>query len=161
MNNIYGKLATTAIEQAAKKTEKDIASPLNTSESPFKKMLDGVSAGQEMTELLGIGQNNIAGKFDAISAEGIQFNASDAKVGLESPKGIDKIVDMLSEVNKGQMQMDNVVNEILYSGKRFNNQELLAIQAYVFKYAQLTEMTVKLAEQGVSGLKTMVNTQIQ
>jgi hypothetical protein len=67
---------------------------------------------------------------------------------------------MLSEVNKGQLQMDSMVNEILYSGKKFGNQELLAIQAHIFQFAQMTEMTVKVAEHGIGSVRTVLQTQM-
>ena len=147
MSTISGKLAIQAIEQAAKRTEKDVAKPL-TSEggSPFQKMMEGMNAGQEMADLLGIGKDSASlskGKMESISAANIDFDPAEMNIGLEEPKGVEKVVDMLSEVNKGQMQMDNLVNEILYSEKRFSNQELLAIQAHVFHFAQMSELTVK------------------
>lgn len=159
---IYGKLASTAIEKAAISSAKDVAQPLQQ-ESSFKQMLTSLDTGQEMVDLLGIGKdtNLGSGKMEVIPADAIKLNPSEMNVGLEAPQGTEKIVSMLSEVNKGQMQMDNLVNEILYSGKRFSNQELLAIQAHVFHFAQMTELTVKVAEQGVSSVKTVLNTQVQ
>jgi type I site-specific restriction-modification system R (restriction) subunit len=163
MDPIYGKLAATAVEKAAKNSAKEVSSPLQNSDSPFKQMLQEMDIGQDMAKMLGMGQETSlgAGKMEAISADGIKLDPSEMNVGLEEPKGAEKIVDMLSEVNKGQMQMDNLVNEILYSGKKFSNQELLAIQAHVFHFAQMTELTVKVAEQGVSSVKTVLNTQVQ
>lgn len=163
MEAITSKLATTAIEQAAKKSEKDVLKPLDGSgDSPFKQMLTEMDAGQEMANMLGITKDTSIGSktLEVIPADNINVNAQDFKVGLEEPKGTEKIVDMLSEVNKGQMQMDNLVNEILYSGKKFSNQELLAIQAHVFQFAQMTELTVKMTEQGVTSVKTVLNTQV-
>jgi len=162
MNAIYGKLATKAVETAAKQSEKNLT-PLQNGDSPFKQMLSGMDSGQEMAQMLGIGNDTSlgGGKMDAISASDIEFKPEDMKVGLEEPKGSEKIVDMLSEVNKGQLQMDNMVNEILYSGKKFSNQELLAIQAHVFHFAQMTELTVKVAEHGVGSVKQVLNTQVQ
>ncbi len=167
MDAILGKLATSAIQQAAKDSVKSAAQPVDGGESPFKKMLDtmnGGSDGTEMAKSMGVGNDSGIGtnsNMGVISAEGINVNPAELKVGLEQPKGAEKVVDMLSEVNKGQMQMDNLVNEILYSGKKFSNQELLAIQAHVFHFAQMTELTVKVAEQGVGSVKTVLNTQIQ
>lgn len=164
MTEVYTKLISTAVEQAAKKTQQDVLTPASGGESPFKQMLDSLTGGEQMTDMLGMGRENtnIGGtRIEALSGEGINVNAADFNVGLEQPKGTEKIVDMLSEVNKGQMQMDNLVNEILYSGKKFSNQELLAIQAHVFHFAQMTELTVKVAEQGVTSVKTVLNTQIQ
>lgn len=162
MDPITSKLATKAVETAAKQNE--ATKPLDGGESPFKKMLEEMdTGGEDMAQMLGIGKDTTIGQanFDAISAEGIQLDPSEIKVGLEEPKGAEKIVDMLSEVNKGQMQMDNLMNEILYSGRRFSNQELLAIQAHVFHFAQMTELTVKVAEHGVGSVKTVLNTQVQ
>ena len=164
MDAIYGKLATTAIEQAAKNSEKEAAKSLEGGDSPFKQLLNQMDgAGEEMVDMLGIGRDTslASGRMEAISAEQIPMDVKELKMGREEPKGMEKIVDMLSDVNKGQMQMDNMVNEILYSGKRFSNQELLAIQAHVFHFAQMTELTVKVAEQGVSSVKTVLNTQVQ
>lgn len=165
MDPIYGKLATAAIENAAKKSEKDIAKLPEGGDSPFKQMLDNMDIGQDMAKTLGIDKNanlsHVSGNMEAISGDSIAFDPAKTNIGLEDPKGIEKIVDMLSDVNKGQMQMDNLVNDILYSGKRFSNQELLAIQAHVFHFAQMTELTVKVAENGVSSVKTVLNTQVQ
>lgn len=163
METLGGKLAASAIQQVAKDSAEKSAKALETGDSPFKQMLESLDAGPEMMDLLGMNKDSsISGNsMSAISAENISVNPSEIKIGLEEPKGVEKIVDMLSEVNKGQMQMDNLVNEILYSGKRFSNQELLAIQAHVFHFAQMTELTVKVAEQGVGSVKTVLNTQIQ
>ncbi len=72
-----------------------------------------------------------------------------------------KVVNLLSEVNKGQMQMDGMVNQVLHSDKKFSNQELLAIQAHVYHYAQMAELTVKVAEHGTTSVKQVLNTQVQ
>ena len=83
------------------------------------------------------------------------------EVGLDKPKGIDRVIDLLSQVNDDQLKMHNTVQQVMMSGKRFSNQELLAIQAYIFNVAQTTELVVKTADQGVSSLKTVMNTNIQ
>jgi len=159
---IYGKLASTALEKAANSSAKEVVQSV-PQESSFKNMLNSLDTGQEMVDLLGIGKdtNLGSGNIEVLPAEAIKITPAEMNVGLEPPQGTEKIVSMLSEVNKGQMQMDNLVNEILYSGKRFSNQELLAIQAHVFHFAQMTELTVKVTEQGVSSVKTVLNTQIQ
>lgn len=160
---ITGKLSSKVIDSAAGASEK-AGGIQGRGESPFKDMLEQMEVGKEFAEALGIdtGSLGLSGApLNAISAEGIAVDPSGLTVGIERPDGAQKIIDMLSEVNKGQMQMDALVNEILYSGKRFTNQELLAIQAHVFHFAQMTELTVKVAEQGVSSVKTVLNTQIQ
>jgi len=164
MNAIYGKLATKAVETAAKQSEKNLTQVQNgNGDSAFKQMLNEMDTGKDFAQALGIGKDMGLGNghMEVISAGDVNFKPEDMNVGLEEPKGAEKIVDMLSEVNKGQLQMDNMVNEILYSGKKFSNQELLAIQAHVFHFAQMTELTVKVAEHGVGSVKQVLNTQVQ
>lgn len=167
MSAAYSKLSAKVVQQAVKEVGKEqhlTNLPEQGGNSPFKQMLNSLSSGTEIVHELGLTNNQIGLPHDniqAISASGIDVDTANIKVGLEQPKGIDKVVDLLSEVNDGQMQMENMVNQILYSGKRFSNQELLAIQAHVFHFAQVTELVVKTADQGVSSLKTVMNTNIQ
>lgn len=160
------KLSANVVE----KTVTEVAKQQNTNmfpdgeASPFKQMLDSIGAGEEMAASLGMTSNQIglpSSSVSAISADGIPIDAANINVGLEQPGGIAKVVDLLSEVNDGQMQMEKMVNQILYSGKRFSNQELLAIQAHVFHFAQVTELVVKTADQGVSSIKAVLNTNVQ
>lgn len=132
--------------------------------SPFQQMLDTMSADGGMVSELGLDNGEIglpSYDVNAISAEGINVDTANLQVGLERPDGINKVVNLLSEVNDSQTQMQNMVNQILYSEKRFTNQELLAIQAHVFHFAQMTELVVKVADQGVSSVKSVLNTNIQ
>lgn len=105
----------------------------------------------------GLGQS---GDLKVLSGEGVSYNPTDQVNAPKDSNASEKMLDMLGEVNKGQMQMDNLVNQVLYSGKKFSNQELLVIQASVFQWAQQTEMTVKVAEHTVSSVKAVLNTQV-
>ena len=161
MEAIYGKVTSAAIDELAKSSVQDTATPAG-GESPFKTMLSEMdSSGEDMVKILGITPDASisTSKIETMSASEIKINMAEMQVGLEKPKGIDKVVDMLSDVNKGQMQMDNLVNEILYSGKRFSNQELLAMQAHVFHFAQMTELTVKVVDQGLGSVKQLYGQQ--
>ena len=104
---------------------------------------------------------NAPGTVQSVSADGIVPLPEWLEVSGTKPSGMETIVDLLSEVNHGQMRMDGLLNEILYGSRRFSNQELLAIQAHMYHFSQLTEMTVKVAEQGVSSVKNILNTQVQ
>lgn len=160
--SIEAKLGKAALDRAMQNSSGSM-SPSQSTTNSFQNVLESQTAGQEMVDMLGMGQTEIspAASMQSIDANAINIDPASVNVGLETPQGGRKIVQMLSEVNKGQMQMDTMVNQILYSGKRFSNQELLAIQAHVFHFAQMTELTVKVAEQGVSAVKNIQNTQIQ
>ncbi len=161
MEAIYSKVTSAAIDELAKSSAKETAGAAG-GDSPFKTMLSEMdNSGEEMVKMLGITPDASisTSKIETMSAADIKINVAEMQVGLEKPKGIDKVVDMLSDVNKGQMQMDNLVNEILYSGKRFSNQELLAMQAHVFHFAQMTELTVKVVDQGLGSVKQLYGQQ--
>ena len=158
-----GKLNSQALSKAVEKSDGESKVTGGANQS-FKDVLGEMnSGGKEMMDMLGIdnGQMSTQAKMESISAENIDFAPSETVTGLDAPSGSSRVVNMLSEVNKGQLQMDSLVNHVMYSGKRFSNQELLVIQAHVFHFAQMSELTVKVAEQGVSSVKTVLNTQIQ
>lgn len=139
-------------------------SPLGQQNSSFKNIMAEIDSGQSFAESLGIGKETAidpTGNMESLAGNSIEFKPGEEAVGVGKPDTSQKVVDMLSEVNKGQMQMDSMVNNILYSGKKFSNQELLCIQAHVFHFAQMTELTVKVAEQAVSSFKAITNTPIQ
>lgn len=130
----------------------------------FKDMLaEKMDTGMEFADSMGMLENDVTPTNQMQTMEGGEVSYTpDIDVSQTSnPEASEKVLDMLGEVNKGQMQMDGLVNHILYSGKKFSNQELLVIQAHVFHFAQMTELTVKVAEQGVSALKSVLNTQVQ
>ncbi|MBN1282903.1 MAG: hypothetical protein JXA24_03935 [Proteobacteria bacterium] len=126
----------------------------------LSQKMDG---GMEFADAMGVLDNDITPTNHMQSLEGgeVAFTPEIDVTQVGSPEASGKVLDMLGEVNKGQMQMDSLVNHILYSGKKFSNQELLVIQAHVFHFAQMTELTVKVAEQGVSSIKSVLNTQVQ
>ena len=161
---VLSKLSSEALGKAVTKSELQIQ-PLDqgTQGSSFKEIMAQMDSGQNFADMLGIGNTSIdpTGGLHSLSGSSIEFKPGEQPVGIGNPDSSQKVADMLGEVNKGQMQMDSLVNQVLYSGKKFSNQELLCIQAHVFHFAQMTELTVKVAEQGVSSVKSVLNTQVQ
>jgi hypothetical protein len=129
----------------------------------FADVMKQIDPGTDFAGELGMLNNDISstGHMQTLNADGVEFTPTDKVTEVSSPEASEKIINMLGDVNNGQMQMDSLVNHILHSGKKFSNQELLVIQAHVFHFAQMTELTVKVAEQGVSSVKSVLNTQVQ
>lgn len=128
--------------------------------SSFHDVLTSMD-GQTDLQSLGIDQSDITGsatEFNAMSAENVTLDPS--HMNAVDGGGSDKLVGMLSDVNKSQMQMDNLLNEVLYGGKQFTNQELLVVQAQIHSISELTELTVKVAEMSVNSLKSVLGTQV-
>jgi hypothetical protein len=79
-------------------------------------------------------------------------------VGPEG-RGVNIAVQLMSNIEKGQGVMDRLISEGL-SGRHFNNSELLALQAGMYKYTQELELTGKVVEKATTGLKDTLKTQV-
>jgi len=66
---------------------------------------------------------------------------------------------LLDQVAGGQNKLDQII-KMATSGKSFNQQELLAIQAGVYKFSQEMELTSKVVEKATSGVKQTMQTQV-
>ena len=140
------------------------AAKTQQSGSSFKDVMsqmdDAVSFARQF-DLAGTTDAKPDSKMLVLQGDQVAFQPGD-QVNTAGPTDMThKVADMLGDVNKSQVQMDSLMNNILYSGKRFSNQELLCMQAYVFQHAQTVELTVKLTDQSVSSVKSVLNTQIQ
>ena len=69
------------------------------------------------------------------------------------------ITNMLDSLESGQTKVDQLIS-LGVSGAHFNNAQLLALQAGVYKYTQEMELTGKVVEQATSGLKDTLKTQV-
>ena len=69
------------------------------------------------------------------------------------------ITNMLDSLENGQTKVDALI-KLGVSGAHFNNAQLLALQAGVYKYTQEMELTGKVVEQATSGLKDTLKTQV-
>ena len=94
-----------------------------------------------------------------------QVNASQ-KIGPEHTK-VAKASDakesgfkrLLGQVVDGQNKLDDIIR-MATSGKTYNQQELLAIQASVYKFSQELDLTSKVVEKATSGIKQTMQTQV-
>lgn len=162
VEKIVSKLNGDVLGSAAMKTE-SMTKPASQGSS-FKDMLAQMDSGMEFAEQVGANSNTNmmpVEQMQSLEGNNVQFAVGTDMIADNKSTSSQKVLDMLGEVNKNHMQMDSVVNHILYSGKKFSNQELLVIQAHVFQFAQMTELTVKVAEHGVSSVKAVLNTQVQ
>ena len=77
----------------------------------------------------------------------------------ESSKAGDMMQGVVSSLEKGQMDLDKLINQAA-SGKQFSNGELLGLQASMYKYTQELDLTGKVVEKATSGLKDTLKTQV-
>jgi len=74
----------------------------------------------------------------------------------QSGKGLKKL---LGQVVEGQNKLDDII-KMATSGQTYGQQDLLAIQASVYKYSQELELTSKVVEKATSGIKQTMQTQV-
>jgi hypothetical protein len=69
------------------------------------------------------------------------------------------MMGMVANIEKGQVQLDKLINGGL-SGKNLSNTELLGLQAGMYKYSQELDLCSKVVEKATSGLKDTLKTQV-
>jgi len=70
-----------------------------------------------------------------------------------------KILKGLSDLNEGQLRMDRILDMSLM-GRKFAPNELLVLQAQVYRVATEMELAGKLVEKGVGGIQATFRTQL-
>lgn len=78
---------------------------------------------------------------------------------VQDPKKAGGVKRLMAGVMDGQNQLDQIISKAS-SGKQFSNQELLAMQASVYKFSQELELTSKVVEKATSGIKQTMQTQV-
>jgi hypothetical protein len=77
----------------------------------------------------------------------------------EVSKGTGAVSGLFANIERGQATMDKLINGAM-GGKNFSNQELLQLQAGMYKYSQELDLTSKVVEKATSGLKDTLKTQV-
>lgn len=74
-------------------------------------------------------------------------------------KSTSMVMSLVANLEKGQVQIDRLINGGL-SGKSMSNQQLLSLQAGMYKYAQELDLCSKVVEKATNGLKDTLKTQV-
>jgi hypothetical protein len=77
----------------------------------------------------------------------------------ETNKLITSMTSMVSDMEKGQGLLDKLIQGGL-KGVKFNNTQLLSLQAGMYKYTQELDLTGKVVDKATSGLKETLKTQV-
>jgi hypothetical protein len=77
----------------------------------------------------------------------------------ETSKATSALSSMMANMEKGQASIDKLINGGL-NGKSMSQQEMLKLQAGMYKYTQELELTGKVVEKATSGLKDTLKTQV-
>jgi hypothetical protein len=77
----------------------------------------------------------------------------------ETNKTIAAMSSMVAEMEKGQGLLDKLIQGGL-KGVKFNNTQLLSLQAGMYKYTQELDLTGKVVDKATTGLKETLKTQV-
>jgi hypothetical protein len=77
----------------------------------------------------------------------------------ETNRTIAAMSSMVAEMEKGQGLLDKLIQGGL-KGVKFNNTQLLSLQAGMYKYTQELDLTGKVVDKATSGLKETLKTQV-
>lgn len=141
--------AQQAAAQAEKMQPKAIEGP------QFNEVLDSQRvAGVQETRPGAIDVLRAAQQADAapaVPAIGQSMNQSSAVM-----TGVHRIME---DVMQGQNKLEEIISLSL-TGRNFSTNELLALQAGVYRFTQELELTSKVVEKGTSTVKQTMNTQV-
>lgn len=157
MADVAAKVGTSIVEKVLTEVQKG---PAQGSETPFSKLMSDRldqhnTMMQQMMEVFGMPQDKQL-QVKAISAEGLEISPN-AVVSNQEIRTHGKALDLLSDVNRGALQLDNII-DVATSGRKFSPPELLALQAGVHQCALQIDLTGKILEQVNTGTKQLLQT---
>lgn len=128
----------------------------------FAEVMNALGGKEESGQMLQPGDMTGGAQFESIAAGDLEPAPGSFAISEATPaQGMSAVVDMLQDVNQSQMKMDQFYASLLDGNKQYSMQEMLLIQAKIYQLAQVTEMCVKVTQEGVSSIKTTLNTQVQ
>lgn len=91
--------------------------------------------------------------------DGTNAIPSSTRIGSAEKAKESRLANMLEGLMRGQDKMQEIM-EMALSGRQFAPQELLGMQAGVYRFTQELELTSKVVEKATSGVKQTINTQV-
>lgn len=159
---VTNKLATQVLQKAFENSSQAEGKTATAGQGNFADLFKNAQSDLDFPKALGIGDNRLLSNSPAQAISADQVAVDPDAVSLQFEKGKNPVfVDLLADFNSQSQRMDTLMNDVIFGNRRYSNQELLVMQAQIFHMAQEVELTVKVAELGVSSFKGVMNTQIQ
>ncbi len=158
-----GKAVSSAVQSSMHTN--GASSPAHTpTETLFKNVMTEMGSQQDLSSAFGVNAKDIdpnTPKFDVISAEGFDPIPEHLVTGVQEPNGKQLILEMFENMNHTGNKLETMFNKLSDDKGTLSMQELFRVQSYIYKCVQEIEVGVKVASEGVSSLRTVLNTQIQ
>ncbi len=154
-----GQMAAKVAQETAKQGANQAANMPAGGESSFTNVLQQQeakvnSANSEVLKSMGYDVNAHPAD-NAVTAKNLDFQISNTQE-LDSVQSKDKIAGMITQLNNGGLQMEKLM-EMVSSGAKFSNRELMLVQASMH---QLT-FEAEIAVRSMDAMKTVVQTLVQ
>ena len=121
----------------------------------YQGSVDNMKA--ELMQSLGAGER-VHPADNAVSADKLQISATDLD-GVQPVHADNVAANMLTDLNKSNLRMDQIMN-LATSGQKFSNQELLLLQGAMHQLTFEAEVVVKVADAAKSGIRQISSTQV-
>ncbi len=156
--SIEAKVAQTATKVATEVAKQGGQNPLQTGESQFMNVLQQHEIKMEASSndiMSMLGQDASLHPADnAVSADGLQIQISDVQK-LESVESSNKLGNMFENLNRDGLNMERI-QEMVMSGEKMSNRELMAMQAMIHQSALEIQIGVQAMDAGKSSIQTLV-----
>jgi hypothetical protein len=154
-----------SLKQGQSKFDHLMASKAQEAQSTTSAQKPG--AAQSASQVNQVRQVQEAGKADKIQLNKLSTALNNNGVSSAPPvhgkaevnKAVAMMSNMVGEMEKGQGMLDHLINAGLH-GMKFNNTELLSLQAGMYKYTQELDLTGKVVDNATSALKDTLKTQV-
>lgn len=133
-----------------------------TGPSAFADMMEALGGKEGAGQMIQPGDVPGGAHYEGIAAGHLEpADGSLALREVNGTSGTSTVVELLQDVNTSHMKMDQFYSALLDGTKQYSMQELMLIQAKIYQLSQVTEMCIKVTQEGVSSVKSTLNTQVQ
>lgn len=157
-----------ASQQMMQELQKQMSEQVQQGNGPDKAqfndmMVQDVQQAQDPSKVQGVNDptraQSVLKTAQANATQKVDTNNMDIKASTGDSTTRTGLKKMLNQMVDGQNKLDDII-KMATSGKKYGQQELLAIQASVYKFSQELDLTSKVVEKATSGIKQTMQTQV-
>lgn len=137
-------------------TEKNIQNEMNKSAQPGADKLSEF----EQLRMDKINEIPKDAELKVNEPQGQKIDDIDNTQKVNANESLSSLKDLTNNLEKSNIQLDNLIKSVMQDGKSFSPAELMAMQAQIYQLTREIELTSKVVEQANQGIKTMLNQQV-
>lgn len=159
-----GKASQQMMQELQKQMSEQVQGGNGPDKAQFNDMMvQDVQQAQDPSKVQGVNDptraQSVLKTAQANASQKVDTNNMDVKGSTGDSTTRTGLKNMLNKMVDGQNKLDDII-KMATSGKKYGQQELLAIQASVYKFSQELDLTSKVVEKATSGIKQTMQTQV-